>query len=340
MLRKVFLWLLAIVFIWFVVSRFTEIERLAYTLRQGQLEWVAIAAAMQIALYLSYTLVYQQALATVEVKSQVLRLLPLTFAAVFMNVAVPSGGASGSALFIDDAARRGQSPARTAAGMLLALIAEYSTFTVVLLLGLGYLFKYHDLQIYQIVAAALMLALIVGLCGLLLLGLWARDHLLRLMTWFQHTVNHLAERLKLRHLLDENWARHNAGELADAAQAIMLHPDRLVKTLLAAVGLHLFNLLTLFALFIAFRQHTSFGVLVAGYSMGFLFLIVSITPLGVGIVEGILTLVLTSLGVPAEKALVIALSYRGLTFWIPFAIGFFMMRRVKAFTPDRGAETG
>jgi glycosyltransferase 2 family protein len=333
MFRKIFLWLLAIGFIWFVISRFTEIEDLARTLHRGRLEWVATAAALQILLYISYTLVYHLALSTVEVNSRLFQLLPLTFAAVFMNVAVPSGGASGSALFIDDAARRGESPARAAAGLFLALIAEYSTFTVALLFGLGYLFKYHDLQIYQVIAAALMLTLIVGLCGLLLSGLWARDHLFKLMSQFQHLANRFVERLKLRRILRDNWASQSADELADAAQAITVHPDRLAKTMLAAVALHLINLTTLLALFIAFNQPTSFGILVAGYSMAFLFLIVSITPMGVGIVEGIMTLVLTSLGVPGEKALVISLSYRGLTFWIPFAIGFFMMRRLKAFTP-------
>jgi hypothetical protein len=42
-------------------------------------------------------------------------------------------------------------------------------------------------------------------------------------------------------------------------------------------------------------------------------------------------LVLASLGVPAEKAAVIALAFRGLTFWLPFGIGSFLLRRVKSF---------
>jgi hypothetical protein len=91
------------------------------------------------------------------------------------------------------------------------------------------------------------------------------------------------------------------------------------------------NLAALAMLFLAFRQPAGPGALVAGYAMCILFWIVSITPQGIGIVEGVTALVLASLGVPAEKAAVIALAFRGLTFWLPFGIGFFQLRRVKSF---------
>ncbi|UCC89997.1 MAG: bifunctional lysylphosphatidylglycerol flippase/synthetase MprF [Anaerolineales bacterium] len=45
-------------------------------------------------------------------------------------------------------------------------------------------------------------------------------------------------------------------------------------------------------------------------------------------------LVYISLGVPGEAATVVTLAFRGLTFWLPFSIGFLLLRRVKAF----GAE--
>jgi hypothetical protein len=65
--------------------------------------------------------------------------------------------------------------------------------------------------------------------------------------------------------------------------------------------------------------------------MGVLFWIVSITPQGIGVVEGTMALVFTSLGIPAERATLIALSFRGLTFWLPLLVGFLLLRRVRAF---------
>jgi uncharacterized membrane protein YbhN (UPF0104 family) len=41
--------------------------------------------------------------------------------------------------------------------------------------------------------------------------------------------------------------------------------------------------------------------------------------------------VLTSLGVPQAGATVVTLAYRGITFWLPFLLGFVALRRVKRF---------
>jgi hypothetical protein len=60
---------------------------------------------------------------------------------------------------------------------------------------------------------------------------------------------------------------------------------------------------------------------VGGFSIGYLFLIVSPTPAGVGVVESILPVALNSLRVPWAAAVLITLVYRGITFWFPLAVG-------------------
>lgn len=76
----------------------------------------------------------------------------------------------------------------------------------------------------------------------------------------------------------------------------------------------------------AFQVPVSIGTLVAGTSLAYLFLIVSPTPSGVGIVEGILTLALRSMYIPGNDAIVITLAYRGVTFWFPLLLGGLSMR--------------
>lgn len=188
MKRRWLFWLLVIAFIWVVVSRFTEVEKLVETLAQGQWEWVLAAALLQAIYYLTYTALYQSAFYTVEVESRVSELLPVMFASVFINVAAPTGGASGAALFVDDVARRGQSAVRAAAGTVLVLAADFGAFTLVLIVGLLYLFLYHDLKSYEIAGAAILLLFVGGLTGILLLGLWGSDWLRRLLGWLQRTA--------------------------------------------------------------------------------------------------------------------------------------------------------
>jgi uncharacterized protein (TIRG00374 family) len=75
------------------------------------------------------------------------------------------------------------------------------------------------------------------------------------------------------------------------------------------------------ALFFAFHVRPEAGVLVTGYAIGVLFWLVSLTPQGIGIVEGVMALAYASLDVPAERATLIALAFRGLAFWLPMAAG-------------------
>jgi glycosyltransferase 2 family protein len=99
-----------------------------------------------------------------------------------------------------------------------------------------------------------------------------------------------------------------------------------------SLGTHLINLICFYTLFVAFQQPISYGTLIAGYAMGILFAIVSPTPQGIGIAEGIVPLVLAPLGIPFDKAVVTVLAFRSLSLWLPLLIGFLVLgfRKIKA----------
>ena len=77
----------------------------------------------------------------------------------------------------------------------------------------------------------------------------------------------------------------------------------------------------LMASFLSFKVPFTAGTIIGGFSISYLFLIVSPTPSGIGIVEGIMPLALSSLQVPWSQAVIITLAYRGITFWFPLGVG-------------------
>jgi phosphatidylglycerol lysyltransferase len=334
MKRRWLFWLLIIAFAWLLYARRTEVTHLAGTLAEGQWQWVLVAALLQVGFYVAFAGLYWSSFDIVGVKSRLWDLLPVTFAATFVNVAAPSGGASGIALFVDDARRRGQSPNRAAIGTFLAVLADFGGFLFVLAFALVYLFTHRDLQSYELGGAGILVALVGGVAGLLLVGLWRPAWLPRLLTWAQRTANAAAARLRRSPFVAEDWAERTAAEFIEASIAVAANPAGLFRTLLISFLSYILDLASLYCLFLAFHQAVSLGVLIAGFSMGILFTIVSFTPMGVGVVEVLVTAVLASLGVPTDRAAVISLSFRGLTFWIPLGTGFLLLRRVKAF----GAE--
>lgn len=330
-------WLFGLIFaafLWVVITRFTEIEQLAITLAHGQWEWVLAALFVQGVYLVVFAASYQAAFRTVEIKSRLRDLVPVVLGALFVNLAAPTGGASGVALFVDDAARRGQQASRAATGLLLQLCADFTAFSLILIPGMIYLFRQHELKNYEMITAAILLLVILGLTAVLLIGVWRPALLQSLTGWLQNRMNSLAAWLKRPPFLADDWGAKNSAEFIAAANALSTHPVGVIQTVGLAFGAHLLDLACLYLLFLAFNQPVKLGPLVAGYGMGILFWVISITPQGVGVVEGVMILVFTSLGIPSAKATTISLAFRGLTFWLPMLVGFILLRRVKSF----GAE--
>jgi uncharacterized protein (TIRG00374 family) len=330
MKRRWFYWLLAVVFAVLVGTHFDQVQNLASTLLEGEWRWVLVAVGLQGLYYVTLTTLYHSAFDTVRVHSRIHELLPVTLSSVFLNAAAPSAGASGIALFANDAARRGQSAVRASAGSLLVTVSNYSAFLLVLTAGLVYLSVQRHLQIYQPFAAGILVLMLLALVALLSLGLWNPGGLRRMLGGVERTVNWIAVRFKRSAPLADGWAEKSATEFCEAARAVATHPRRLGRTVGVALVMHIVNMASLYVLFMAFHQVVNIGSLVAGFAMGILFLNVSFTPQGIGTVEGAMAAAYSSLGVPTAKATVIALAFRGLAFWLPVIVGFFVFQWVRS----------
>lgn len=330
---------LTVLFLWALVSRFTELEQLRQTLQQGQWSWILAAFLSQTLYFIAFTSSYQAAFNALDIETRTRDLLPVTLGSLFVNMVVPAGVAGGTALFAQELSRRGKPATRTATGVLLQLIADFTAFVIILVPGLIYLSYEHDLKPYEVVAAVLLVLMTIGLSLILLLGIWKPDLLHRLFDWAQQTTEKLFKRFLRVSPLTEHWAQENASEFAQASNAVAGHPSRLMRTIFLALVAHGLDITTLYILFRAFGLEISLGTLVAGYAVGILFWIVSITPQGIGVVEGVMALTFTSLGVSGAAATTVVLAFRGLTFWIPMLLGFFAVQRMQLFASDQRTLT-
>ena len=334
-IRHVLPWLLLVAFAWLVGSHIHEMERLARGIVRGSWQLILIAALLQAAYYLLYSLLYQTTFAIVELNKDAWELLPIILSSLFINVVAPLGGMAGFALFADDASLSGKSPARATAGILLVNLVVFVAFLIILIAGLAYLFLAKHLQQWQVAAAIILLLSTVCLAFLLLLARWKPRLLEMLLLSVQKVVGWFASCIKCQSPLGGNWAEKNIAEFASAARNIGAKPWILGLSLLVAFIANLTSMLSLYVIFLAFHNPISFPVLVAGYSMAILFTIISPTPQGIGFVEGIMPLVFRSFKVRYRTALWASLTFRGLTFWIPLIIGFFLFRYLRTFKDRR-----
>jgi len=201
------------------------------------------------------------------------------------------------------------------------LLLDYFGLLAAISLGIIVLVRRNDLNWTEI-AAALVLCFLAGTLILLLyLGLKSANQLGTALAYFARFTNRIARIFSKKEFLDIKQTRQFAYELADGIQIIRQNP----KNLLAPILLSLLNkavLLLIFTLtFLMFDVPFSKGTIAAGFAICYLFTVVSPTPAGVGIVEGILPLALTGLNVRLGAATIITLAYRGISFWLPLLIG-------------------
>lgn len=322
-------WLLLAVFslltVW-VFTRFAGIKDLVTTLSHGLWTWVVIAIVLHAIFFVMNAQLYHFGFATVGVRGTAWELLPVLFSALFVNVVIPSGGAAGGALFIGDAVRRGESGARAAVGALLAVLADLTTLIPFILFGVVFLQYQHALRIYDTVISVVFVVFIAFPIAALFLARLKPPWLYSVLGWIRRVFNRIGGWFKRPNMLAEDWAERNANELGAAAGAIATHPRALGRTLAWAFLMHIVNLAGLYALFLAFEQPVQFGTLVAGFAMGIVVWVVAIIPQGIAAVEGVMSLVFTSMGIAADKTVAIVLAFRGVNFYMPLIFGFFLLR--------------
>jgi len=298
-----------------LLPQITSLEHSLQIIRQMVLWAVALAVLAQTASYLGSGYLLKALVNLSDSKLSTLRGTLITLAGASFGMV--AGGMVGSAAAIYRWMQKEQvkPEAATLAGTIPGLFNNI-VLVVVSLAGLIHLLIVHQLTRLQGISFAVILAVLLGLIGLLVWGLRERESL---RVW----VEKLARRWAIfRHQeyqpeKTETWlvGLFNAADLLLAGG---WHGPLLGAALNVA-----FDMLTLYFLFIAAGNRISLGVLLTGYGLPLLLgKMAFMIPGGVGVIEGTMAGLYTGLGVPNSVTVVVVLAYRILSFWLPLLLGF------------------
>lgn len=331
--RKLLIAVILLLAVYFVIGQFSEVQAVVETLKRGDWRFLLLALGLQILWLINVAASYQSIYRALGIHEELKEMFMLAATANFVNVVAPSVGMGGMAVFITQARHREYSPARAAIAGALYVFFDYSGFLALLALGILVLIRRNNLTATE-VAASLILLVIASLLGFLLyLGMRSEQAFGKALAFLAHLVNRVLRPFLPHDSLSEERARHFAHDAVAGMRQIRSNPENLLRPVLLALSNKILMTLVLWMVFLAFKVPASIGTVVAGSAIAYLFFIVSPTPSGVGIVEGALTLGLRSMYVPLEAAAVIALAYRGFTFWLPLLIGMATFRRLGATPP-------
>jgi uncharacterized protein (TIRG00374 family) len=311
-----------------VALSFGELENTLATLQKAHLRYLVLALALEALWMVNVGLTYKSIYHLLGIDESRDRLTLVAAASNFANIVAPTAGVSGMAVFTNDARQRGLPSGKALLAGALFLLIDLAAFLVVLSLSWIVLLRRNDLNAGEISASLLLLTVTCIFAFLLYLGYRSADALGNVLARLARIVNPIVRPFLHRDYLSEERAHAFAAEIADGLADLPERPKHLLIPLLRALASKALLVGILICSFLAFDVPFSAGTIIAGWAIGYLFLIVSPTPNGIGIVEGLMPLTLASLRVPYEAAVVVTLTYRAVTFWALLAVGAWAFRHL------------
>ena len=324
-MRKFIIALAILLGVIFIIGQLSEVQSIIETLQQGDWRFLIIAFLVQTVWLGNVALSYWAIYRLLNLSEKTFTLFNLAAAANFVNVVAPTAGMGGMAVFVSHARKESYSGGRAAIAGALYVLFDYIGFILVLAVAIIILIRRNNLTWVELSASLILVILAITLSVLLFLGTRSANALGRALAWLASLVNIGSRALLKRDYLSEQRAFEFAADAAEGLSEIRTRPINLIFPAVLALS-NKFLLIAVFTLvFLSFNVPFTAGTIIAGFSISYLFLIVSPTPSGIG-VEGVLTLTLRSLNVPLGAAAVIALAYRGISFWFPLLVGMFSFR--------------
>jgi uncharacterized protein (TIRG00374 family) len=312
--------------VYFMLTRFAELNKVVEVLQRGSLIFLGLALLVEAVWIYNLGTFYQSIYRVLGMQVRRWHVIRLVTAGYFLSVVAPSAGLSSMAVYIDDAKRHGRSMAKVTVATILYIWFEYvGTFSIALL-GMAELSSRRDLHWSEITASLVLLGGALGIGLMLYLGMHSANALGKMLAFLTRLVNAVVRPFIHRDYLQESRAYAFSIELTEGVAVLRENPRWIFWPLLFTIVNKALLIALLACCFSAFGVEVDLGTLIAGHSIAHVFLIVSPTPGGIGFVEGVLALSLASLGVPLGDATVVTLAYRAFSFWVPFFFGMVMFR--------------
>ena len=274
---------------------------------------VASAAGAQVLSYLGYGYMLTSLVASVGRRISVARSALVVLAS--SSIGLVAGGVVGTSAATYRLLNR--AGAGSAGALLAAGFAPLLNSAVLMIVSLGGL-----LQLLVIGKLSRPVEILFGVAAILIGGVFVT------VIWGAY---HRRELLEFAEKASRRWARvrhRTYDRKEDARLSRIFKAWDLFKTgewrepALGAILNSVFDMLTLYLLFLAAGHPVRPGLLLAGYGLTLLLAKFTFLPGGIGVVEGGMAAMYTALGVPYPVTVAVVIVYRIISFWLPSLLGF------------------
>jgi len=247
----------------------------------------------------------------------------------FVNSVFPSGGVTGISYFgirMRDSEITG---AKATVVQLLKLVLIFLSFEILIVFGLFCLaIEGHMNSLILLIAGILTTVLVIGTAGFAFI-IGSERRIAGFFTWGTRALNKLLATFNRSKVDTINVERaHKLFEdLHTNYMQIQKDKRRLQAPFIWALLANFWEIMAVYVVYIAFGHLVNFGAVILAYAVANFAGLVSVLPGGVGIYEGLMTLVLTATGVPSRLSLPVTVMYRVLNTLVQLPPGYYFYHR-------------
>jgi len=247
----------------------------------------------------------------------------------FVNSVFPSGGVTGISYFGVRMRSSEITGAKATVVQLLKLVLLFLSFEVLIVFGLFCLaIEGRMNSLILLIAGILTTVLLIGTAAFAYI-IGSKRRIAGFFTWATVALNKLLSFFNRGDAESINVARAQ-GVFEDLHENYMLirkDKRRLKAPFFWALMANLWEVIAVYVVYIAFGHLVNFGAVILAYAIANFAGLVSVMPGGVGIYEGLMTLVLSATGVPSRLSLPVTVMYRVLNTVVQLPPGYYLYHR-------------
>lgn len=247
----------------------------------------------------------------------------------FINSVFPSGGVTGISYWSVRMRTAEITGAKATILHLMKLGLLFVSFELLIVFGMLVLaIDGHMNNVILLVAGSITTLLVVGtLAFIFIVG--SRRRISAFFTWGTVQLNKLIHVVRPNHheTINVERARVMVDDLHD--NYVLLSKDwrQLKAPFLWAFMANFWEVMAVYVVYIAFGHLVNFGAVILAYAVANFAGLISIAPGGIGIYEGLMTLVLAAAGIPSKLSLPVTVMYRVLNMLVQLPPGYWLYHK-------------
>lgn len=247
----------------------------------------------------------------------------------FVNNVFPSGGVTGISYWGVRMRAADITGAKATMVHLMKLVLLFVSFEALIVFGMLLLaIDGHMNNVLVLVAGSITTLLVVGTVAFAFI-VGSRQRISAFFTWGTVQLNRLIHVVRPGHheTINVEHAREIVNDLHDNYMVVRKDWRQLKGPYIWAFMANFWEIMAVYVVYIAFGHLVNFGAVIVAYAVANFAGLVSILPGGIGVYEGLMTLVLAAAGIPSRLSLPVTVMYRVLNMLVQLPPGYWLYHK-------------